>query len=57
LQPVRLGRDFGAQIEVTAGLRAGQKVITTLTDEVREGIQVKPVAARPAGPAGGGPSR
>lgn len=51
LQPVRLGRDFGAQIEVTAGLRAGQRVITTLTDDVREGIKVNPVAARPAAPA------
>ena len=57
LQPVQLGRDFGAQIEVTAGLQAGQKVITTLTDEVREGIKVKPVAAKPAAPAGGGQSK
>jgi len=57
LQPVQLGRDFGTQIEVTAGLRAGQKVITTLTDEVREGVKVKPVAAKPAVPAGGGQSK
>jgi RND family efflux transporter MFP subunit len=57
LQPVQLGRDFGTQIEVTAGLQAGQKVITTLTDEVREGIKVKPVAAKPAVPAGGGQSK
>jgi RND family efflux transporter MFP subunit len=57
LQPVQLGRDFGAQIEITAGLQAGQKVITTLTDEVREGIKVKPVAAKPAVPAGGGQSK
>jgi RND family efflux transporter MFP subunit len=54
LQPVQLGRDFGAQIEVTTGLKGGQKVITTLTDEVREGTKVKPVAARPAAPAAGG---
>jgi RND family efflux transporter MFP subunit len=57
LQPVQLGRDFGAQIEITAGLQAGQKVITTLTDEVREGIKVSPVAAKPAAPAAGGQSK
>jgi RND family efflux transporter MFP subunit len=57
LQLVQLGRDFGAQIEVTAGLQAGQKVITTLTDELGEGIKVKPVAAKPAVPAGGGQSK
>jgi RND family efflux transporter MFP subunit len=57
LQPVQLGRDFGAQIEVTAGLKPGQKVITTLTDEVREGTKVNPVPARPAAPAAGGPSK
>lgn len=57
LQPVQLGRDFGAQIEVAAGLQAGQKVITTLTDEVREGIKVKPVASKPAAPAGGGQAK
>jgi RND family efflux transporter MFP subunit len=57
LQPVQLGRDFGAQIEVTAGLKPGQKVITTLTDEVREGSKVNPVPAKPAAPAGGGESK
>jgi RND family efflux transporter MFP subunit len=57
LQPVQLGRDFGAQIEVTVGLKPGQKVITTLTDDVREGVKVNPVAVRPAAPAGGGQSK
>jgi multidrug efflux pump subunit AcrA (membrane-fusion protein) len=55
LQPVRLGRDYGAQIEVIEGLRAGQQVITNWTDEVKEGVQVKPIAApAPAAPGGGG---
>jgi RND family efflux transporter MFP subunit len=58
LQPVKLGRDYGAQIEVVDGLLAGQKVITNLTDEVREGIKVKPVAvAKPVAPAGGGQAK
>jgi RND family efflux transporter MFP subunit len=52
---VRLGRDYGAQIEVLAGLQAGQKVITNLSDEIREGVRVKPVAAaKSVMPAGRG---
>ena len=55
LQPVKLGRDYGAQIEVIEGLQAGQKLITNWTDEVKEGIKVEPVAApKPAAPRGGG---
>ena len=55
LQPVKLGRDYGAQIEVIEGLRAGQKLITNWTDEVREGVKAKPAAAaKPAAPGGGG---
>jgi len=55
LQPVKLGRDYGAQIEVIEGLQAGQKLITNWTDEVREGLKVKPVAAaKPAAPRAGG---
>jgi hypothetical protein len=58
LQPVKLGRDYGAQIEVIEGLRAGQQVITNWTDEVREGVEVKPVAAAaPAAPRGGGQAK
>jgi RND family efflux transporter MFP subunit len=55
LQPVKLGRDYGVQIEVIEGLQAGQKLITNWTDEVKEGIKVKPaVAAKSAAPRGGG---
>jgi RND family efflux transporter MFP subunit len=55
MQPVKLGRDYGAQIEVIEGLKAGQKLITNWTDEVKEGIKVKPVVApKPATPQGGG---
>ena len=52
--PVKLGRDYGPQIEVLWGLRAGQMVITSLTDEIREGLKVQPVApAKPAARDGG----
>jgi RND family efflux transporter MFP subunit len=55
MQPVQLGRDYGAQIEVLSGLKAGQKVITSLSDEVREGVKVKPAAApKQAAPKSGG---
>jgi multidrug efflux pump subunit AcrA (membrane-fusion protein) len=58
--PVKLGRDYGAQIEVTEGLRAGQRVVANLTDEVREGAKVRPVApAKTAAAKGkeGGPAK
>jgi RND family efflux transporter MFP subunit len=55
LQPVKLGRDYGAQIEVLEGLKSGQKLITSWTDEVKEGVKVKPVAApKSAAPRSGG---
>jgi RND family efflux transporter MFP subunit len=41
--PVKLGRDYGAQIEVIEGLHPGQKVVINLTDQVREGVNVRPV--------------
>jgi RND family efflux transporter MFP subunit len=44
IAPVKLGRDYGAQIEVLEGLKPGQKVITNLTDEIAEGVKVRPAA-------------
>jgi RND family efflux transporter MFP subunit len=56
--PVKFGRDYGAQIEVMEGLRPGQKIATNLTDQVREGAHVRPVAAaKPAAPDKGGSAR
>jgi RND family efflux transporter MFP subunit len=58
LQPVKLGRDYGSQIEVLGGLKAGQRLVTSWSDEVKEGARVKPVAARkPAAPQNGGPAK
>lgn len=55
---VKLGRDYGAQIEVLEGLKPGQKVITNLTDEIAEGVRVRPVAPpKPAAAKGGGPGQ
>jgi len=41
---VRLGRDFGTQIEVLSGLEAGQKVVTNLSDAIRPGVKVRVIA-------------
>ena len=43
-QKVRVGRDLGTETEILSGLNAGEMVIINPTDQVREGIEVKPVA-------------
>ncbi|MFO7693561.1 MAG: efflux RND transporter periplasmic adaptor subunit [Vicinamibacterales bacterium] len=56
---VSLGRDLGAQIEVVQGLEPGTKVVTTVTDAVRDGAIVTPVVQAGApgqGPGGAQPS-
>ncbi len=58
LMPVKLGRDYGAEIEVLEGLKPGQRVITNLTDEVAEGVRVRPVSPpKPTVAKGGGPTQ
>lgn len=42
-QQVDIGRDFGTQTEVTAGIKAGDVVIKNVNDEIQEGTQVEPV--------------
>jgi RND family efflux transporter MFP subunit len=48
-QKVSLGRDFGDDIEVTAGLTGGESIVINPSDEVREGAVVK--AREQAAPA------
>lgn len=38
---IQIGQDFGAEVEVTAGLRAGEKVVVNPTDAVREDTLVE----------------
>jgi RND family efflux transporter MFP subunit len=45
---IQLGRDFGDRLEVLSGLQEGQRVAVNPSDDVREGVQVKPVAAERA---------
>jgi hypothetical protein len=51
---VSLGRDLGAQIEVVQGLEPGAKVVTTVTDAVRDGARVTPVMPTAATAPGSG---
>jgi RND family efflux transporter MFP subunit len=37
---IALGQDFGSEIEVTAGLAAGDKLVTNPTDAIRENVVV-----------------
>jgi RND family efflux transporter MFP subunit len=46
LSRVSPGRDFGTEVEVVAGLAAGQRVIESPPDSLVEGQQVRVVAAR-----------
>ncbi len=46
LQPVVTGNDYGAEVEVLSGIAEGDRVVTNLTDDVREGRTVKPMTAK-----------
>jgi len=52
-QRVVVGRDYGSDIEILSGLRAGQRVIANPNDAVQEGVKVHPILAAAAGNAGG----
>ena len=53
-EPVTVGRDYGTDIEITGGLKEGDRVIINPSDEVREGAEVRPASAKQkaAGTAG-----
>ena len=52
-QPVTVGRDFGKVIEITQGLRVGQKVVTSPSDALTEGETVKLAPPQKAQKSGG----
>jgi multidrug efflux pump subunit AcrA (membrane-fusion protein) len=39
--PVEIGRDYGPSVEILSGVREGDWVVTTVTDEVRAGVKVR----------------
>lgn len=48
--PVRIGRDYGTELEIVAGLKGDEKLITAPGDDMREGEEVTPTPAPAAGP-------
>lgn len=46
---IQLGRDFGPELEVLQGLEQGQLIVVNPSDEVREGVKVKPVISEEKG--------
>ena len=54
LQQVALGRDYGAETEITAGLGGSELVVVNPGDEVREGNLVIPEMSKPASTEGAG---
>jgi RND family efflux transporter MFP subunit len=53
-QTIRVGRDFGTQLEVLDGLAENSKVVMNPTDDLREGVQVqvKPLEKPKGGSSG-----
>jgi RND family efflux transporter MFP subunit len=45
-QSVEIGRDYGPELEIRSGLTGNEIVIINPTDDVREGVAVKPVFQR-----------
>jgi multidrug efflux pump subunit AcrA (membrane-fusion protein) len=56
LKRVQVGRDYGSEIEVVAGLEGWERVIVNPGDEVREGALVTPHGSSEQVPAGIGAS-
>jgi multidrug efflux pump subunit AcrA (membrane-fusion protein) len=41
MQPIEIGRDFGPSVEVLGGLKPGDMIATTVSDDVKDGVQVQ----------------
>jgi RND family efflux transporter MFP subunit len=46
---ITIGRDYGTAIEVTSGLQAGEEVVVNPSDDVKEGVTLKPQLIRSPG--------
>ncbi len=40
LSQVQIGRDYGNQMEITSGLKEGERIVTIPSDRIREGVKV-----------------
>jgi len=52
LVPVEIGRDYGPTVEILSGLREGDWVVSTVTDDVRQGVKVRPHVSSESGQGG-----
>jgi multidrug efflux pump subunit AcrA (membrane-fusion protein) len=52
IERVQVGRDYGAQTEITSGLHAGDIAVVNPGDEIREGAIVSPAKSGAAGSSG-----
>jgi RND family efflux transporter MFP subunit len=52
LVPIKLGRDFGTEVEVVSGLDGSEDVILNPSDSLANGVEVKVVPQAPAKKAG-----
>ncbi|ADV84343.1 efflux RND transporter periplasmic adaptor subunit [Terriglobus saanensis] len=52
LVPVEIGRDYGPTVEILSGLREGDWVVSTVTDDVRQGVKVRPRVSNESGQGG-----
>jgi hypothetical protein len=50
LRAVRVGRDYGATIEILGGIAEGVTVITNPSTDLSDGMRVRVVAAPPTPP-------
>lgn len=41
-RPIQIGRDYGTETEIVSGIHPGDVVVTTITDDVQDGIKVDP---------------
>jgi len=51
LQPVNIGRDYGATLEILGGLNLDEKVIVNPSDSLEDGQQVRVAAVSGQGEA------
>ena len=42
LTPVLIGRDYGPSVEIVSGLREGDMIASTFSDQISEGAKIRP---------------
>jgi hypothetical protein len=43
---IEVGRDFGTEVEAVSGLSEGDQVVVNPSDDVKNGVVVKPIARK-----------